>query len=99
MLTAEAALQILKRPLRIRDRWSICTWWHGGYFATLGHSADLIEGGAKPRRLEGEIIARSFETEFSRPHVSKRPVEWLRDTGIRLHPEASFVRKNTRSRR
>ena len=31
--------------------WSICTWWDGGYFATLGQSADLIEGGAKPRRL------------------------------------------------
>ena len=35
-----------------------------GYFATLGQSADLIEGGAKPRRLENEAIARSFETEF-----------------------------------
>ena len=52
MLTAEAALQILKDLYESEIDWSICTWWDGGYFATLGQSADLIEGGAKPRRLE-----------------------------------------------
>ena len=51
MLPAEAALQILKDLYESEIDWSICTWWDGGYFATLGQSADLIEGGAKSRRL------------------------------------------------
>ena len=62
------------------------------YFATLGHSADLIEGGAKPRRLENEIVARSFETEFQ-GLTFEEAVEWLRDTAIRLHPETPFAQK------
>ena len=92
MLTPEAALQILKDLYESEIDWSICTWWDGGYFATLGQSADLIEAGAKPQRLEGEIIARSFDSEFS-GLTFEEVVEWLRDAAIRMHPETAFAQK------
>ena len=92
MLTAEGALQILRGLYASDSDWSICTWWDGGYFATLGQSADLIEAGAKPQRLEGETIARSFETEFHGLSFEEA-VEWLRDAAIGLHPETAFAQK------
>ena len=95
MLTAEAALQILKDLYASEIDWSICTWWDGGYFATLGQSADLIAGGAKPGRLEGETIARSLATEFHGV-TFEEAVEWLRDAAIGLHPETAFAHKYRR---
>ena len=92
MLTPEAALQILSDLYESELDWSICTWWDGGFFATLGASADLIEGGAKPERLEGERVDRSFHSEFD-GLTFEAAVEWLRDTAVRTHPETDFAKK------
>ena len=71
MLTPEAALQILKDLYESEIDWSICTWWDGGYFATLGQSADLIEAGAKPRRLEGETSLAHLRPSFTAFRLKK----------------------------
>ena len=38
---AGCALQILNDRYASEIDWSICTWWDGGYFATLGQSAPI----------------------------------------------------------
>ena len=92
MLSPEAALQILRDLYASEINWSICTWWDGGYFVTLGQSADLIEGGASRSAWTTRPSLARSKPSFTAFRFEEA-VEWLRDAAIRIHPESDFAQK------